>query len=208
MGLSTALLTKNVQNVVGASASLSITANQTINGKIATNAGNSGTLTTRTTATSGTITTTASGVITTGQTIDIWWTNADGSIGLLANCVAGSVSGTDVPFTGTNSSGANLPVATTAVVVTPVVVQSFEFVGNNVLLAAAICQQFGPGAVSWMTSSTAVGYLTAFATNFIWDWAFGTSLSTNPFAGLTITQVQVSTMYLTSQTVSFGVLSN
>jgi hypothetical protein len=69
--------------------------------------------------------------IVTGQRLDLYW----GPLGVKANsrfyAIAGTVSGTSVPFTGGTGGGSNLPSATTAMTVGIPTSRPFSFTGNN-----------------------------------------------------------------------------
>lgn len=92
-------------------------------------AGYAGTLTTRTDDDTGTITLGSGHGITTGMTVDVYWSG-----GVQYGVTVGTVSGTSVPID--LGSGDNLPAQDTAVVVTEQVQISTEIDGDNSTLFA------------------------------------------------------------------------
>jgi hypothetical protein len=90
-----------------------------------------GVLTVRTNNTDGTLTmnNVAHGIVT-GQRFDLFWAPA-GKPQSRFYCVAGTVSGTSVPFTGGTGGGANLPAATTPMTVGVSTSRPFVLTGSN-----------------------------------------------------------------------------
>jgi hypothetical protein len=72
------------------------------------------TLTTRTSATAGTITAPSGHGVTTGATIDVWWVSGS-SVFIRRNVTVGTVSGTSIPFSG--GDGTDLPSAASEIYV-------------------------------------------------------------------------------------------
>jgi hypothetical protein len=152
--------------------------------------GQPGVLTTRVSGTAGTLTmTNALHGIVTGQLIDLYWINSDGSIGAAYNLTVGTVAGTSVPFTA--ASGQSLPIATTAIVAGIITNELFSFIGNNLQLGVFSCA-LAEASLTFLASTTPVFSITI-AQGGLWQWAFGRSSTVNPFAGSTITNVAVST---------------
>jgi hypothetical protein len=88
-------------------------------------AAKTGTLSTRTNDTSGTLTMDSGHGFTTGVIIDLYWSG-----GSRYNVVVGTVSGDSVPFS--SGSGDNLPTATTAITAMVQHEETFVVTGNNV----------------------------------------------------------------------------
>lgn len=94
---------------------------------IAVPAAKEGTLTTRSTDTTGTITLAADHGVTTGATVDLYWAG-----GLRYGVTVGTVSGTAVPISG--GAGTVLPAQDTAVTVGPTVLADFVVTGDNIVI--------------------------------------------------------------------------
>jgi len=153
------------------------------------NSTKTGTLSTRTDNTTGTLTMTGGHGITTGQTIDLYWSG-----GVRYGVTVGTVATNSVPVSA--GAGDNLPTATTAI--TAVVQQSvnlaidgdetdilaiiFETTDTSIRTAAHI--QFRDAAADEIAEID-------FVTNVpqVWDIAGG---SANPFTGDPITNLKVS----------------
>lgn len=101
-------------------------------------AAKTGTLTTRTSDTAGTLTMSGGHGITDGDIIDIYW-----STGQAVHCTVGTVSGNSVPFTLAN--GDVLPLANTAVTVMEQRVENVSFLAADV---EALFLGAGPAACS------------------------------------------------------------
>lgn len=104
----------NVVNVVGNGVAIQRTVQRTVEGvggrEVTLPAAKAGTLTTRTSASVGTLTMSGGHGITTGMTVDLYW---DG--GSRYQVLVGTVSGNSVPFT--IGTGFDLPAQDTAVVI-------------------------------------------------------------------------------------------
>jgi len=152
--------------------------------------GAAGSLTTRTTDTTGTVTmTSGSHGITTGQNVNIFWSG-----GVQYDVTVGTVSGTAVPFSG--GSGDVMPIATTAVVVSPRLTFNCSVDGDSLSLLA-MQQFFADQTVSTKShiqfldsGSAAIAEIDLDAlTPKVYDIAGGDS---NPFTGNPITSAIVS----------------
>lgn len=92
-------------------------------------AGKTGTLSTRSSDTAGTLTMTAGHGITDGLVIDIYWTDANGDVQAAYGATVGTVSTNSVPFTG--AAGTALPAQTTAIVACVVTEINADFDGDD-----------------------------------------------------------------------------
>lgn len=121
-----------------------------------------GTLTTRTDANTGTLTMdSADHGITTGDVIDIYWTDDDGVSGSRRGVNVGSVAGTSVPFD--VGLGDNLPDADTVVQAAVVQVFATSFEGNDMtaLVASADSTKATIVLKSTLTDDTALAFGTS-----------------------------------------------
>jgi hypothetical protein len=156
-----------------------------------------GSLTTRTSNTAGTLTMNSlSHGITTGSTIDIYWTG-----GQCRGATVGTVAGNSVPFTG--ATGTVLPAAATAITAMNPVVKNLAVVGNN--LQGLALELKNPnnaptvatdvGTFSFQSSAPAE-LLCRIQDNYdnvyVWDAATANTGDTNPLAGVTVATVNVS----------------
>jgi hypothetical protein len=91
-------------------------------------AGNAGTLSTRTSDTAGTMTLSGHD-ISTGDNIDIFWTDANGDLQVAYDATVGTVAGDSVPFTG--ASGVVLPAQDYAVIADERVIATIAFDGDD-----------------------------------------------------------------------------
>lgn len=150
-------------------------------------AAKTGTLTTRTDDNTGTITGQSGHGITTGSTFDIFWTNADGSVGCQRNAVAGTVSGTSIPFD--TGVGDNLPAQDSAVTITPqTTITGISFAANSLSMLLATCQ--GPFSLQFKGSSTVHDTFRGKA-RAAYFWYSGCQYA-NPMAGDTVDTILIS----------------
>lgn len=144
-------------------------------------AAKTGTLTTRTSGTVGTLTMSSGHGITTGSRIDIFW---DG--GSCHSCTVGTVATNSVPFT--TAVGDALPAATTAVKVSKVDTVAFVAEGDDMTALVASSQQEG-----WVIFATDVADVYAFnasaGVSLLW---YTGGLGVNPLAGESITKIYFS----------------
>lgn len=146
-----------------------------------------GTLTTRTNNTDGSLTMTAGHGITTGARLDIYW-NIGGVKGSRRGAVVGTVAGNVVPITG--GFGDNLPAAAsaiTAMVPTQMIVAA---VGNNVLLLAGYTNKRGSIVYTDGADARLTDWKLDDGESDLWYSASG---ATNPLAGVTVARVYFST---------------
>lgn len=143
-----------------------------------------GTLTTRTDNTSGTLTMSSGHGIQTGDKIDIYWSG-----GKRYNVTVGTVSTNSVPIS--SGSGDNLPVATTTLTAMVATALTFGLDGDE---AEAILCASSPGiraTISFFATSTLELAVNLDASNnyvYFWDEPSGI---TNPVAGDAITSVKI-----------------
>jgi len=149
-------------------------------------AAKSGTLTTRTDNTTGTLTMAPGHGFSTGNTISLFFAG-----GSQTNVTLGTVSGNSVPFSG--GSGTNLPAATTPITAMLPVSETFNLVGNNATgLVAFLVAQPGDGnaAIEFLSSGPAVVLTeTVSGPNPTYSW---NGTTTNPLAGVTVATVRFS----------------
>jgi hypothetical protein len=152
--------------------------------------GYAGTLTTRTSASVGTITLSAGHAILTGDVVDLYWTA--GGVGQRARVVVGTVAGTSVPITG--GGGTDLPAQVSAITVSPTVVETWPMTGNALLGMIADVTGSARGQATFLDAGNAV--LASVQINqagegaYIW---YSTSGATNVLAGAAVASVSVST---------------
>lgn len=158
-------------------------------------AAKSGTLTTRTTNNSGTLTMAAGHGITTGQIIDIYFTG-----GVQRSVTVGTVATNSVPIS--LGIGDNLPVATTAI--TAVVQQSINILidGDLANIIAVVLETVDKSLrtaanVQFRDAAAAVVATVNFVANVpqVWDITGGSS---NPFTGNPITNLKASQANVTT----------
>ena len=153
-------------------------------------ASQSGVLTTRSDANTGTITMGSGGhTIGTGDVVDIYWTG-----GVQYGVTVGTVSGTSVPFD--SGIGDDLPTATTAVKVVPVATANVLIDGDNVKvlgveLSSTTKSERTAGHLQFLDAADNEIAEIDVVSNMpqVWDIEGG---SANPFTGAPITQVVMS----------------
>jgi hypothetical protein len=107
-------------------------------------AGNAGTLTTRTSDTAGTITAESAGHdIQTGDAVDLGWLDANGAWKCRYNCDVGTVSGTSIPITSVSGGGEVLPAQDTELYVDKREPLDVDFDGDKALIICAALGQNG-----------------------------------------------------------------
>lgn len=151
-------------------------------------AAKTGTLTTRTNNTDGTLTMSGGHGITTGARLDLYWTNSDGTFGHRRGITVGTVSTNSVPISG--GAGDNLPSASTAITAQVPTQLSVVVTGNSVVCIAAQCATGGL-LVFTDDSNVELGYafLTSSGPSYCWTSTDG---GTNPLAGDSVTRAYVS----------------
>ena len=160
------------------------TADGAINHEVSLPAAKTGTLSTRTTDTTGTLTMEAAHGIETADLIDVYW-DVGGVKGMRHDVVVGEVAVNDVPISG--GSGDNLPAEDSAVTAQVQQVVDTDFVGSKVVMAGCACaHRSHVGFVDTGTTDPEVE-LTA---GEPWFWADGGPTS-NPFTGVTVDEARV-----------------
>lgn len=146
-------------------------------------AGEAGTLSTRTSASQGTLTLDISHGITTGQTVDLFW---DG--GIRRGMVVGTVSGASVPLT-SSGAGDDLPAQDTEIVVCGVSYADVDFDGDTCQALVAYAKDGRASIEIQDDSDVAIA-------DCSFDLAAGqvvdTALVTNPLAGVLVGRVAMS----------------
>lgn len=143
-------------------------------------AAKTGTLTTRTSNTAGTLTMTTGHGITTGQRLDIYWSG-----GSCYGATVGTVATNSVPFTG--ASGTVLPAQDTAITAMVPSLETFDLVGDDCVVLAA----GGDAACTILFVNGGTVHLAVVKTSagaYVWF----TGDTTNPIAGDTVTDVYLS----------------
>lgn len=145
-----------------------------------------GTLTTRTDNTTGTLTMGSSGHgITTAAVFDLYWSG-----GSQYNVTAGTVSGTSIPFS--LGSGDNLPINNSTISATVRTANTVSITGSNVtglIVSGAIVNQDWYGRVTYTQSNgTLITSYVITPTAPIQEWDQGTNL----FSGATIGKIYFS----------------
>lgn len=142
-------------------------------------AAKSGTLTTRTSDSQGTLTLGSGHGVTDSARLDVYWTNTDGTVGRRYGMVVGTVSGTSVPLT-SSGGGDNLPAASTAVTVMVPQLETFAVTAADL---KALCVGCSAGATAVFREADTTLVLAAEAddanSSYTWDSSSG---MTNPFA--------------------------
>jgi hypothetical protein len=162
-------------------------------------AAKSGTLTTRTSATVGTITGLTGHGIITADVIDVYWTG-----GSRRGVVVGTVATNSIPISG--GSGDDLPVATTALTFAKVQSEPLLLDGSSVVAIAIYAAQ--RATVVFNTSGPTEAYARVVPAGTLWTFVAGQG-DANPITGDAITTLgltQDST--IANQTVLVAVLFN
>lgn len=159
-------------------------------------AAKSGSLTTRTNNTDGTVTLSPGHGILTANVVDLYWSG-----GRRYNVVVGTVSGNDVPISG--GAGDNLPTQGTAVTMAKQQVIDIDFEGNDLAMYGVTVSkrarvQFYEGATLRQGLDLNVN------DPFVW-WS---TLGTNPLAGFAISSMTATCGETTDADLSVGVLYN
>ena len=145
-------------------------------------AAKSGTLTTRTNNTDGTMTMTSGHGINTGDKVDIFWEG-----GSRYNVTVGTVSTNSVPIS--SGSGDNLPSQSTALKVCVPLVSDLLVDGDDVVVGAIFCAN--RARATFFDASNAVLLTKEVKEGMIYGWDENEG-TTNPFATLDIAYVKVS----------------
>ncbi|MGD8453659.1 MAG: hypothetical protein PVJ57_17745 [Phycisphaerae bacterium] len=143
-------------------------------------AAKSGTLSTRTSDTAGTLTLSTGHGFAEGDVVDIYWTG-----GCCYGAEVGVVVGNDVPFTG--AAGDVLPPESATITVQEQQVHNIDFVGDLAVAIAAHCSQKSQ-LLFWANSSVVLAI--PLAAGEPWFWLDGQTAA-NPLASETITHVTI-----------------
>lgn len=168
---------------------------------VSVNVAYSGTLTTHTSNTAGTLTMIAGHNLTTGCRFDLYTP----SVGVSYGCIAGTVATNSVPFTG--ASGVNVPAGATAIIACKVSSQEFALAGDNIvaLLLAAPTQH---GTFAFVASNEAAQYEKELSAGVAFAWYSGCG-EANPLASDAVAKVYLSHDNIVSaQTMRVGALFN
>jgi len=164
-------------------------------------AANAGTLSTRTSDTAGTLTLGAGHDISTGDTIDIFWT-ASGVQKCAYGATVGTVAGTSVPFTG--ASGDVLPALDSAITADEVVEVDTDFDGDYVEII--MLHSTRAGHFDFQDSGSASLHEDVLLASEPWFW-FSELGYTNPLTGNPVDKLLLSNAdSVNSATVKLGVL--
>lgn len=149
-------------------------------------AAKTGTLTTRTSDTVGTLTLQSSHGVTTGARLDIYWT-VSGVSGRRYGVTVGTVSVNSVPFSG--GAGDNLPIAASSVTVMVPTELPVVVTGDDAVSVAAKCPVGGTVVFAASNNSTLLAVqLTSTVTTYAWVTGYGT----NPLASASVAKVFLS----------------
>lgn len=151
-----------------------------------------GSLTTRTSDTAGELTMSAGHGLTTGQRVDLFWTD-----GHCYGAILGTVSGNTVPIASVEGGDALPLTVGTSITVGPTNYATFNVVGNNMQSILIV----SPGAYGYAvlhdgTDDHLAVYVGPGANSYSWR----TGVGTNPIAGDTVTRVYFSTTSPTGTT--------
>lgn len=165
-------------------------------------AAKSGTLSTRTGDTAGTLTLEADHGITDSEVINIFWMDAEGVYHCAYGATVGTVDGNDVPFTG--ASGDVLPTEGDAITASLVVEIDIDFDGDLAEMLAAGANKLAHIAFRDSTPTVLKAVLLLAAEG--WSWISGQGI-TNPLAGNPVNDVLASNGDTTAEaTLQIGVL--
>lgn len=145
-------------------------------------AAKTGSLSTRTNDTDGTLTMSSGHGITDADVIDIYWTDANGDVQVAYGATVGTVATNSVPFTG--ASGTVLPAEDATITACVVTSVDMTFDGDNVELIAAHSNR--KGHVLFNGPDVAV----KLPAGEPWHWANG--VGSNPLTGDAVTSLSVS----------------
>lgn len=178
------------------SGTLSRSAEGQISQVVSLPAAKAGTLSTRTGDTEGELTLGESHGITTGMTVNVYWTG-----GRRYGVTVGTVAGLVVPISG--GDGDVLPAEDTAVTAAQVVEVDVDFDGDLAVLLAASVSKAGHVDIQDGAGDQIVGL--DLAAGEPWVWADGGPLA-NPLAGETVGQIVAANSATTAGELRFGAL--
>lgn len=151
-------------------------------------AAKTGSLTTRTSNTAGTLTMDAGHGIATGNRLDLYWTNADGTKGARYGITVGTVSTNSVPIS--SGAGDNLPTLNSAI--TAMVPTKYAMSLPYAKLLALGVGAAAPAVAAFVDGSDAAvfgGRCTGTGGHYLWDAGNGAS---NPFGTTNVASVFLS----------------
>jgi hypothetical protein len=180
---------------VAVNSTITRSADGQIGHEVALAAAKSGTLSTRTSDTEGTLTLEAGHGVQTGDTVDVYW---DG--GRRYDVVVGTVSGNDVPISG--GAGDVLPAQDDPVTAQVQQEIDTDFDGDLLVVIAALCGQ--RAHVGYFDGATLELSLDLVAAE-LWHWVNG-GTAANPLASKTITHVVVTQASTSAATFRLGIL--
>jgi len=169
---------------------------------IALPAAKTGTLSTRTSDTAGTLTLEADHGITDSDVINIFWLDADGVYHCAYGATVGTVDGNDVPFTG--ASGDVLPAEDDVITASEVVVIDVDFDGDLAEMLAAGCDKLSH--IAFRNDTPTVLAAVMLLEREGWSWASDQGVA-NPLTGDRVNDVLASNGDATAAgTLQIGVL--
>jgi hypothetical protein len=178
---------------------VTLTADAQLVREVSVNIAYTGTVTTQTSTSAGTLTLANGHNITTGSRFDYY-----SAAGLTYGCTAGTVSGTSVPFT--TGAGVSTPVTSTVVTACLALAQTFVVVGNKIV--TLMLSTPNNGAFVFTDGSNVYQFRRELQANTAWEWHAGAG-DANPASGLTTGKVWLSHDNTTSsQIMRLGVLYN
>ena len=138
-------------------------------------AAKTGTLSTRTDNTTGTLTMAGGHGLSTSDRIDLYWTNANGTQGRRYGITAGTVSGNSVPLTNTGA-GDNLPTQGTAVTVMKPQLESFAVTAADMVVRLVSCAAAATAVFrSSVPATVAAIAVNGSTTHYVWESSSGVS---------------------------------
>ena len=180
---------------ISMSSTISRNADGQIGHQLELSAAKSGTLSTRTSDTAGTLTMEAGHAIQTADIIDVYW---DG--GRRYDVVVGTVAGNDVPISG--GSGDNLPAQDDPVTAQVQQEIDTDFDGDLLAMIGALCNQ--RSHVGFYNDTT-LELSVDLAAGELWHWVDG-GTAANPLASKTITHAVVTQASTAAATFRLGIL--
>lgn len=154
-------------------------------------AGKAGTLTTRTDADTGVITTSAAHGLSAGNRVDVYWSGGRRR-GMLVSSAADGTHVTVGTAGGDVGAGDNFPIATTAVVICLCTEITAAFAGNDANIIVICADHATALVVAADASSAELSYWHITGTDFMASWDNAHTDNTNPNAGDAVAKFYVS----------------
>jgi hypothetical protein len=129
--------------------------------------------------------------LTTGMTVDVYWTDANGDTQYRYGCTVGTVSGETVPLT--SGTGTTLPADDTVVTICEQISVALAFVGNKLEFGFATAT-YPSLLILTLDNAANVVYLLGPASGLLWFNGIG---SANPYAGRSVASATVTTSQAT-----------